>query len=53
MTLEPTTIWVCQGPPRCALEDEDAVAAQEAGCIWCRRVVIAGELETVIEPGNA
>jgi len=33
------TIWVCQGPPRCTLEGDAAVAAQEAGCVWCKRIV--------------
>lgn len=35
-----TTIWVCQGPPICNLQDDDAVRAQENGCVWCKRIVI-------------
>lgn len=37
---EVTEIVVCQGPPRCHLEDDDAIAAQRAGCVWCERIVI-------------
>ena len=33
-------VWICQGPPRCALEGDAAVAAQEAGCIWCDVITI-------------
>ena len=35
-----SVIIVCQGPPRCDLEDEDACAAQLAGCIWCERITV-------------
>lgn len=34
------TVIVCQGPPRCDLEGDEAVAAQMAGCQWCRRINI-------------
>ena len=34
------TIYVCAGPPKCPLEDDEAVAAQKAGCIWCRVITI-------------
>jgi hypothetical protein len=49
-----TTVWVCQGPPRCDLEGDDAVSAQQRGCPFCRRILIDqdGEEQT-IEPGNA
>jgi len=49
-----TIIWVCQGPPRCALEGDDAVAAQQDGCAFCKQVRIDddGE-EMIVEPGNA
>lgn len=44
-------VIVCQGPPRCPLEDEAAIAAQEAGCIWCIRIAIHSDgTETVTEP---
>lgn len=33
-----STIHVCQGPPRCDLQGEDAVKAQVAGCIWCKKI---------------
>jgi hypothetical protein len=29
-------VFVCQGPPACALQDDEAVAAQIEGCPWCR-----------------
>jgi hypothetical protein len=35
-----TTIHVCQGPPRCDLMDDEAMAAQVAGCPWCRRIYV-------------
>lgn len=31
-------VIVCQGPPRCPLDGDTAVAAQKAGCSWCRRI---------------
>ena len=34
---EAPQIVICQGPPCCDLEDDEAVAAQEAGCPWCER----------------
>lgn len=34
------TVIVCQGAPRCDLEDGEAVKAQEAGCIWCKRILV-------------
>jgi hypothetical protein len=33
-------VWVCQGPPRCFLEGDEAVAAQESGCVWCKRIYV-------------
>ena len=50
---EPTTIWVCQGPPRCDLEDDAAVAAQQNGCVWCKRLIVDETGETEIAPGEA
>ena len=50
----PATVWVCQGPPRCQLEGDEAVAAQQAGCVWCRRIIVARDgSERVVEPGHA
>lgn len=48
------TIWVCQGPPRCNLTEDEAVAAQEAKCVWCKRIILDedGE-ETTVEPAAA
>lgn len=41
---EPAVVIVCAGPPHCAHEGDEAVAAQIAGCVWCRRIVIADDL---------
>lgn len=47
-----STVWVCQGEPRCDLED--AVKAQMNGCPFCRQIRIADDgTESTIEPGNA
>jgi hypothetical protein len=47
-------IHVCAGPPACALEGDDAVAAQIAGCMWCRRIRIADDgTESEEGPGHA
>lgn len=44
----------CQGPPRCSLEGDEAQAAQEAGCVWCTRIIIHEDgTETVTEPAAA
>ena len=52
--IEDPQIIVCQGPPRCDLRGDEAVAAQEGGCIWCRRITIhADGGETVTEPAAA
>jgi hypothetical protein len=32
------SVIICQGPPRCMLEGDEAVAAAKAGCPWCRRI---------------
>lgn len=49
-----TVIHVCAGPPQCALEGDDAVAAQVAGCIWCKRITVdADGRETETGPGRA
>ena len=49
-----TRIIVCAGPPACLLQDDAAVDAQNAGCVWCKRIVIDGEgNETITEPGHA
>ena len=48
------SVWVCQGPPRCDLEGEDAIAAQESQCPFCKEIRIAPDgTETIIEPGEA
>ena len=33
-------VVVCKGPPICMLEGDAACAAIEAGCPWCKRIVI-------------
>ena len=54
METDVTRIWVCQGPPRCSLTGASAVAAQKAGCSFCR-VILVDEYgnEAIKEPGNA
>lgn len=37
---EGAMVIVCQGPPRCALVDDEAIAAQQAGCVWCTRHIL-------------
>jgi hypothetical protein len=48
-------VIVCQGPPICDLMDDDAVAAQNAGCRWCKRILVGkeGVDDHIIEPGRA
>lgn len=33
-------VIVCRGPPDCPLEDDAAVANQQAGCTLCKRIII-------------
>jgi len=40
---ESAMVIACQGPPRCELEWEDAIAAMKAGCVWCRRITICDD----------
>lgn len=54
MTDSPPQVIVCQGPPRCDLEGDDAVNAQIAGRPWCRRITVYPDgREEVKEPGEA
>lgn len=54
MNADVSTIWVCQGEPRCSLKGDEALDAQRAGCVWCRRVILDEDgQEHVIEPGLA
>lgn len=47
-------VIVCQGPPRCALMDDEAVAEQQRGCVWCARIIChPNGTETIFAPGNA
>ena len=45
-------VWICQGPPWCLMEGDEAVDAQEAGCPWCRvvRVYEDGTEEVIQDP---
>lgn len=53
MDDETEVIHVCQGPPRCDLEGDAAVAAQQAGCLWCVRIYVAPDGSERMEgPGN-
>ncbi len=48
------TVTVCQGPPRCLLQGDDAVDAAMFGCVWCKRITVyADGSETVREPVEA
>jgi len=47
-----TTIHVCAGPPACSLQGDDAVAAQEKDCPWCKRILIRDGVESVTEPSK-
>lgn len=38
--MDGTEIIICQGPPRCDLDGDEAYEAQKAGCVWCQRLVI-------------
>jgi hypothetical protein len=47
-------VIVCQGPPICLLQGDEAVAAMKAGCPWCRRTTMHEDgSETVREPARA
>lgn len=47
-------VIVCQGPPVCDLQGDDAVRAQEAGCVWCQVITVHQDgTETVREPSRA
>lgn len=52
MSDEPDLMIVCQGPPRCSLQGDDAVKAQKDGCIWCDRLYFTGDREFKIGPGD-
>lgn len=46
-------VIVCAGPPACLLQGDEAVAAAQAGCRWCRRITIhADGTETEEGPGH-
>lgn len=38
--LDEKLVIVCQGPPRCELEGDEAVKEQESGCPFCERIYI-------------
>ena len=40
MDSDVVELIICQGPPRCDLDGDEAIKAQQAGCVWCRRTVI-------------
>lgn len=46
-------IVICQGPPRCALEGDEAYEAQVSGCPWCQRLLIDEDgNERMTEPSS-
>jgi hypothetical protein len=50
---EDPKVIVCQGPPVCGLQGDEAEAAMRAGCVWCRRITIhADGTETMVEPAS-
>jgi len=52
--MDPPRVIICQGPPSCLLQDDEAVAAMEAGCVWCRRITLHDDgTETETGPGHA
>lgn len=54
MENEDPLVIVCAGPPRCALEGDEAVANAQLGCVWCKRITIHSDgTETILEPGEA
>lgn len=47
---EDPMVIVCVGPPLCDLQDDSAVAAQNAGCELCKRIVCHPDgTETVVK----
>lgn len=51
---EPTVFIVCSGPPYCDLLDEEALKAQEKGCIWCAKIYEYEDGRQILEqPGDA
>lgn len=44
-------IIVCQGPPVCMLQGDEAEASQRAGCPWCKRIIVHPDgTDTVTDP---
>ena len=51
---EPPQVIVCAGPPVCLLENDEAVTAMIAGCVWCRRITLHPDgTETETGPAHA
>lgn len=51
---ESNLVVCCQGPPRCDLQNDEAIAAQKAGCIWCTRIYLHDDgSETRTGPSEA
>lgn len=50
MDDEDAMVICCAGPPLCALQGDDAVAAGLAGCELCKRIIVHEDgSEEVIE----
>ena len=48
------TVWCCQGPPRCDLDEDASMVTQQNGCPFCKQIRVSDDgTEAVIEPGNA
>lgn len=46
---EPPQIIVCQGPPRCDRQGDEAEQAAKAGCVWCERHTLLPSGEWLVE----
>lgn len=54
MEEDDAVIWVCQGPPFCSLEGDEAVARQQSGCPVCKKIIMhADGSETEHNGGTA
>ena len=47
---EDPMVICCAGPPLCMLQGDEAVAAQQAGCELCKRIIVHSDgTETIVE----
>lgn len=43
------TVTVCQGPPACLYEGDEAVAEANRGCLWCEKITLYADGSEAIE----